>query len=815
MKPYESFMKKIGTLILLSSLALCQSISEKTKDMKKLPGYFNMYWDDSTGKLWIEIKNFDSEFLYVNSLTAGVGSNDIGLDRGQLGDQRIVSFKRYGPKVLLIQPNYSYRANTLDKKEKESVADGFARSALWGFKVEAEQSGKVLVDATQFFLQDSHGIIDRLKSRKMGNYKVDNSRSTINMPGTMNFKKNTNVETIITYVGMSPGKFVRQVTPSPKAITVRLHHAFVELPNKDYTPREHDPRAGFYPLSFQDYSVPLDESIYIRYIQRHRLEKKDPTLNKSKPVKPIIYYVDPGVPEPIRSAMIESGKWWNDAFEEIGYDDAFQIKILPEGAHPMDVRYNMIHWVHRATRGWSYGGAVIDPRTGEIIKGNVSLGSLRLRQDYLIATGLMAPYKNENTVPSAMRELALARIRQLVAHEIGHTIGIQHNFLASTFGRASVMDYPHPTLNLNSNNELEWENAYDVGIGEWDKLAVEFGYQHFPEGTDEKQALDKILQKGIKSGITYITDSDARPIGSAHPGSHLWDNGSDPIDELENLINIRDVSLQRFGENNIRYGQPYSDLGDVLVPIYFLHRYQIEAAGKIVGGLNYTYALRGDGQMISQMLEPQEQLRSLKTLIKTLQPDFLTLDERILNLIPPRAAGRGRTRESFRSKTGLTFDGVSLAETAVDMSCKMLFNHERAARLVEYNARDDKQPGLDKVLSLILENTLLSKAPKGLKGEVKRASDFVILDHLLNLAVNPDAATSVQSITMLQVKTLSSSLLRSNPKDPRERGHKDMLSKRIESFFDNPYTFKKIIVPKAPPGSPIGSNIQCSQDDLN
>jgi hypothetical protein len=809
-------VKKMLGLALLTNFLISANITEKTQKMEKMPGYINMYWDEAEGKVFLEISKLDDELLYVNSLTGGLGSNDIGLDRGQLGSKgRVVYFHKVGKKILLIESNYGFRASTKDPMEKRAVQDAFAQSAIWGFKVIAEQRSKYLIDATDFILRDSHGVVDRLRSRKMGNFKIDKSRSVLYKNGTMNFRNNTELESMVTFTGSGAGQYVRQVSPNPKALTLRMHHSFIKLPDDNYQPRKHDPRSGYFPMSYQDYAVPLDDSIHKYFITRHRLKKKNPNAVKSDVVKPIVYYIDPGVPEPVKTAMIESGMWWNQAFEAIGYENAFQVKILPKGAHPMDVRYNMIHWVHRATRGWSYGGAVIDPRTGEIIKGNVSLGSLRLRQDYLIATGLMAPYKNENTVPSAMRELALARIRQLVAHEIGHTIGIQHNFLASTFGRASVMDYPHPTLNLNSNNELEWENAYDVGIGEWDKLAVEFGYQHFPEGTDEKQALDKILQKGIKSGITFITDSDARPIGSAHPGSHLWDNGSDPIDELENLINIRDVSLQRFGENNIRYGQPYSDLGDVLVPIYFLHRYQIEAAGKIVGGLNYTYALRGDGQMISQMLEPEEQLRSLKTLIKTLQPDFLTLDERILNLIPPRAAGRGRTRESFRSKTGLTFDGVSLAETAVDMSCKMLFNHERAARLVEYNARDDKQPGLDKVLSLILENTLLSKAPKGLKGEVKRASDFVILDHLLNLAVNPDAATSVQSITMLQVKTLSSSLLRSNPKDPRERGHKDMLSERIESFFDNPYTFKKIIVPKAPPGSPIGSNIQCSQDDLN
>ena len=804
-------MKKLLLLLIVSGMILSDSISNKTKDMEKLSGYFNMYWDSSSGKLWLEINDFDKEFLYVNSLTAGIGSNDIGLDRGQLGNERIVFFKRIGPKVLMMQPNYTYRALTTDKKEKQSVAEGFAKSTLWGFEVAAEESGKVLVDATEFFMQDAHGVINRLKSRKMGSYKVDISRSSIYLPGTMNFPKNTNVETMLTYTGNNPGNYVRQVTPTPTAITVRLHHSFIQLPDKNYSTRKHDPRAGFYPLYFQDYSADLDESIYTRYIQRHRLEKVNPSAQISKAKKPIVYYVDPGVPEPIRTAMIESGKWWNDAFSAAGYEDAFQIKMLPDGAHPMDVRYNMIHWVHRATRGWSYGGWVSDPRTGEIIKGNVSLGSLRLRQDYLIAAGLLAPYEDESRIPSAMREIALARIKQLVAHEIGHTIGIQHNFLASSLGRASVMDYPHPTLTLNSSNEIEWMDAYDSGIGDWDKISVAYGYQDFPDGIDEDKALEEIIQNGIRQGITFITDQDARPIGSAHPASHLWDNGKDAVEELNNLIQIRKVALERFGENNIRYGQPYSDLGDVLVPIYLLHRYQIEAASKIIGGLNYSYALRGDGQLVTAMLQSDHQLKSLDALLETMQPEFLTLNENLLKLIPPRASGRGKTRESFQSKTGVTFDGISLAETAAHMTSKMLFNHQRAARLVEYHSRDKNQPGLERVIDIILNNTLFKKTPKGLQGEIKRSVDFVVIDHLMNLAVNENTSPAVQSIAMYKINELDKKFMRKNAKGSRAEAHRDMIKKRLENFIEQPDSFKPMEIPNAPPGSPIGLTAQCSQ----
>ena len=808
-------MKKIILFISIFGFIYSNSITEKTKSMKKMDGYLNMFWDNNSGKLWLEISDFDQEFLYVNSLMAGMGSNDVGLDRGQLGNSRIVYFHRIGPKILLIQPNYRYRANTDDEKEKASVADGFAKSTIWGFKVEEEENGKVLVDATDFFLNDAHGIVSRLKRQKMGNYKVDKSRSAIHLPATMNFPKNTEVEALMTYTGTNPGSFVRQVTPTPNAITMRIHHSFLELPDNNYKPREHDPRAGYGAISFQDYAVPLDESIYIKYIRRHRLEKKNPRSRKSEAVEPIIYYVDPGVPEPVKTAMLESGLWWNQAFEAAGYKDAFQVKILPDGAHPMDARYNMIHWVHRATRGWSYGSSIDDPRTGEIIKGNVSLGSLRLRQDYLIATGLLAPYKNGDKIPNHMRELALSRVRQLVAHEIGHTIGLSHNFISSANDRASVMDYPHPTVSLDNNGNVEWRNAYDEGIGEWDKVTIRYGYQDFPEGTNEKEALEKIIQDGIRRGYTFITDQDARPLGSAHPTAHLWDNGKDPITELDNLMRVRKVALENFGENNIRYGQPYSDIEDVLVPIYLLHRYQIEGASKVVGGLNFSYALRGDGQFITKFVDPNFQMAALDGLINTLQPEALTLREELLKLIPPRAAGRGRTRESFNSRTSVTFDGVSLAETAANLTSRVLFHPARATRLVEYHARDNNQPGLEKVLNKIIDGSINRTAPKGLAGEVKRNVDFIVLDHLMNLAINKEASPAVNSITMESVSLLNEQLKRSRGKTSRDKAHLNMLQKKINIFLDEPNKFDPIKVPSAPPGSPIGSEFGCSFDDIS
>lgn len=804
-------MKKIMVSILFLSFVISGEYETKLKEMKPIPGYINMHWEEKTGKLWLNISRFDEEFLYVNSLMSGIGSNDIGLDRGQLGNSRIVYFHRIGPKVLLVQPNYRFRANSNNLSEKRAVAEGFAQSILWGFKVEFESKGSVLVDATDFFLRDAHGIISRLENLKQGKYKTDSSRSAIFLPGTINFSKNTEVEAILTYTGTKPGTYLRQVTPTPQAITVRLHHSFIELPDENYTPRKFDPRSGFYPLEYRDYAAPMDESVTVRNITRHRLRKANPEAKISEAVEPIVYYIDPGVPEPLLTAMLEGGRWWNQAFVSIGYKNAFQVKVLPEGAHPMDVRYNMIHWVHRATRGWSYGASVSDPRTGEIIKANVSLGSLRVRQDYLIVEGLLAPYKNRGDIPSAMKELALARLKQLVAHEIGHTLGLAHNYLASVKNRASVMDYPHPMITLTDDGNIFLENAYADGIGAWDKISIAYGYQDFPEGTDETQALQAIIQDGISEGLTFITDQDARPLGSAHPGAHLWDNGSDPVEELSNLLSVRQRALSRFGKNNIRFGAPFSSIQDVLVPIYLYHRYQIKAAAKVLGGLNYSYALRGDGQLVTSFIPKQKQMEALNQLLITLKPETLTLTESLLTLLPPRAFGYSRTRESFKSRTGVTFDAISLAESAAGLTCQLLFHSERAERLVQYNSRDINQPGLDIVLQTIIDKTILTPTPSGLKGEIKRAVDFVVMDHLLKLENNTKSSTAVKSITMGRIKELQSSLkkLTKKTRAPRDKVHYGFLLDRVNRYLDNPDSFEMTPTLSPPPGSPIGAGYQC------
>ncbi len=806
-------MYKVKLTFAFFILAITFSFS-KPNGLDKFKGFFNFSYDESKDKIFLEVDKLDYEFLYIGSLASGVGSNDIGLDRGQLGLEKLVKFVKKGNKLLLIEPNLNYRAQTENSSEKKSVEQAFAKSVIFGFEIIESKKHYYLIDFTPFLLYDRHGVSKRLRDLKQGSYKVDKSKSAIEIFNTKAFPENVEFEAMLTFSGEAKGSMIRSVAPDPDNISVVQHHSFIKLPDDNYKPRKFDPRSGAISISFMDYSTPIDKPITKKFVIRHRLEKKNPELEISEAVEPIIYYLDPGTPEPVKSALLEGGRWWNQAYESIGFKDAFQVKMLPEGADPLDCRYNVIQWVHRSTRGWSYGASVVDPRTGEIIKGHVSLGSLRIRQDYMIAQALTKePFASENN-NNKMMELAVARIRQLSAHEIGHTIGFAHNFAASTNDRASVMDYPHPLVNL-IDDKIVFDDAYDTGIGDWDKVTVAYSYSDFRPNQNEDFELNKILENSTSDGLRFISDYDARSIDGSHAYAHLWDNGETAYSGLDKVIEIRKKAIENFSEYNVPEGTPNSVLEDVFVPLYFFHRYQTEATVKLIGGMDYNYSLVGDNQQDFFYIERVNQLKALNSLLRTLDPDFLAIPKEKLQLFPPRAFGFPRTRESFKSNLGVAFDPFSVAETSAEMTLSLILRPKRLNRLILQHSLDNSNLSLDELYDLISKKTIfqnssdITELNDSYQEEIQHIVNTTFLKNIFNVVNSSSSYSRLKSISNEFIRKISSELSSKSRKDDKLSKYYNYYLEMISNFHKDPKEYEIIDSLKIPDGSPIGTE-NCS-----
>ncbi len=783
------------------------TIEEKTRDMTAMRGFFNLFWEESTGKLYWEIAELDTEFLYQISMGSGLGSNPIGIDRGQLRGTHVLEATRIGPRVLLMEPNYRYRARSDNPTEVQAVRDAFAPSVHWGFDVAAETDGRVLVDATSFFLRDARGVANQIAQRNQGRFQLDANRSALHLPAIRSFPENTEVEAILTFTSDNPGGLVRGVAATGGAITLRQHHSLVRLPDDGYRTRTADPRVGVNGPTVYDYAKPIDEDTRLRWVARHRLQKRNPGPEPSEAVEPIVYYVDPGTPEPVRSALIEGASWWNDAFEAAGFIDAFRVEVLPDGVDPQDVRYNMIHWTHRRTRGYSYGSTVTDPRTGEIIRGVVNLGSLRLRQDYLLGKGMVPPfaggtasadgqpvfdqgwdgdedapyyescglsfapdfeYLSQVANESDAVEMALARVRQLSAHEVGHTLGFPHNYMASAFGRESVMDYPAPLVEIDGAGNLDLSNAYVPRIGEYDKLSVNWLYRDFPPGTNEEEALYQIAQEGVDRGLIYMGHRNNNFIGAGHQFASVWDNGSNLVDHLKLEIRVREIGLERFGTDVIRPGEPLSLLEYVLLPLYMHHRFQLRSAVQTLGGADYRYAVKGDGQTPFTIISGEEQRDALETVLSTLTVDFLALPEDLVAMIPPPAY-RYNEGEAFPGHTELLFDPLAAAEAAANFSVGELLHPQRMARLVVYGSMGD-YPDLEEVVDRIVEATWKARAPgNAYRAQVHQVIQRAVADRLMLEASSDRNPASVRAVLADRLNRLAEGIEAQSSRSPHER----------------------------------------------
>lgn len=784
-------------------------IATVTRGSEHIAGFFDVYRDTVKGRVLLGINEFDKPFLLISSLPWGVGSNDIGLDRGQSGASHLVEFRRVGPRVLLVEDNTHFRAVSPNPDEALSVRQAFAESVLWAGDIIGENkggNGRVVIDVSSLLASDRHGVARQLGQTGQGKYEIDDKRSAV-LPGdAKSFPDNTELEAILTFKGPGEAEYVRDVSPDPESISVRQHLSMVRLPDAGFKTRPYHPGSGGFSIAYYDYAQPLSSSLEVRLQPHFRLDKTDPDARLSPVKKPIVFYLDRGAPEPVRSALLEGANWWQSAFEKAGYKNAFRVELLPEGVDPMDVRYSLITWAHRFTRGWSYGGAIIDPRTGEIIKGSVTLGSQRVRQDILIAESLLAPYDKSNAteLKNEAEQMALARVRQLAAHEVGHALGFAHNFAASRQGNGSVMDYPHPLLKLDAGGVIHLDHAYGVGVGPWDDFIVAHAYEQFAPDA-EKAALATMRADIAKAGFRYLSDGDARGAGDAEIDALLWDSGADSLATFDSLLAVRRKALENFSIGVLPPERQAGELEARLVPVYLLHRYQTEAVARLLGGSSYAYSEASDDQAGTQSVAPDRQRAALDRLIETVSAEQLAFPAHVLDLLTPPANEYTRSREYFTTRMSPLFDPMAAVEAAVAQTTTFLFAPERLNRLSWQHARNADEPGVAEMLDAVFRGTWQrgSMSPNLPAGEaVQTSANWVVLDALLHALDDGRLHAQVDAQVRASLQAWQRSLAKSGG-DGRDAASRSEAASLIGKYLQDPTSVKLRPLPVIPPGSPI------------
>ncbi len=792
-----------------------KSLQDVTQGLAAQPGFIDLWRDTAQGRVLLGVSALDQPFLLMSSLPYALGSNDVGLDRRQSGEVKLVRFQKHGNRLFLVQDNTRYVAASADADERAAVAESFAGAVLWAGDILASDGARHLVDFSSFLLADQHGVAARLAETRQGGYSVDPKRSAVLAADAKVFPGNVEMEALLTFQGPGQGEWVKQVAADPASLTMRQHISMVRLPDGGYRPRAYHPQSGGFDTGYMDFATPLASSLDVRWQVRHRLEKTVPGEAASPVKKPIVYYVDRGAPEPVRNALLEGARWWATAFEKAGFKDAYRVELLPEGADPMDVRYNIITWTHRATRGWSYGNALAHPLTGEIIRGAVTLGSQRVRQDILIAESLLAPYgaNGKDGAPSDGRErlaeqMALARLRQLAAHEVGHTLGFAHNFAASRHGNGSVMDYPHPVLKLDAQGNVDLDGAYGAGLGRWDDYIVRHVYGEF--AGDEQAALAQLRREAQAAGLTYVGDADARSPGAAHPHGLLWDFGPDIVQSWDSLSAVRKRALDGFSFNVLPDGRQAGEIEARLVPVYLLQRYQAEGLARLVAGGEFDYAAVADIRAGAarggvRPVPPATQRAALERLAATLKAEYLALPPHVLDAMTPPSQGYERNREYFATRMGGLFDALSAAEAAAAHTASFLLDPGRLNRLAWQHARDARQPGVAEVLALLLQRTWRrDTVPAALAGgeAVQLAANWVLLDTLLHTLNGAKLHAGVDA----EVRTALGQLagwLEKNPGKGVTAASRREAATLVRAYLRDPRSVTLRALPPVPPGAPI------------
>ena len=791
-----------------------KSYEDVVGPLKRQDGLLPVFVDRARGHIYIQLPPPDADgvsgrFLYLTALKTGLGSAPVGLDRARVGETRILVFRRLGSKVIAEYENPRFRAVGAPPAEQDAARDSFAYSTVWAGDVAATTpDGGTLVDISKFLTRDVFDAPDALKDAGEKGYKLAADLSFADPAATKVFPENLEFEGRVTFTSDTPGEEVSNIVPYPKLFTLVVRHSLVKLPEPGFKPRQWDPRVGGFSTEVVDYAAPLGQDIVYRLANHFRLEKVDPTAPRSRVKKPIVFYIDRAAPEPIRTALVEGVNWWAKAFDAAGYIDAFHAEVMPEGADPLDVRYNVVNWIDRATRGWSYGQSIVDPRTGEIIKGSVLLGSLRVRQDMLIFEGLVGAREVGSGGPNDPVRVALARIRQLGAHEVGHALGFTHNFAGSTQDRASVMDYPPPRIKL-TDGRIDLSDAYGVGVGKWDDFTIDWLYGDVPDGEAGRRALDAKVRAMQASGLRYVTDADSRPLGAAQPWGNLWDDGADPVAELNRLMQVRRVAIANFGLNALRPDEATAQLRRKYVPIYLLHRYQLDATSKLVAGVDFPYSVASDAQPQAVPVPATTQRAALRALLATLQPDVLDTPERLIPLLSVGESGERDRQfdiEVMAGAGGPVFDPLMAADIAGGLAMDALLAPDRLNRLVDQHRRDAKMPGVDEIVSGLIATCFASAPDKGRFADIRRRVQYRLVLDLEQTVRNPNVSPEAEAAIGAHLKALASRLRASSP-DPTERAHRDYLltlmtdRKRLEALLASPH-----LKPEVPPGMPIGED---------
>ncbi|HYC51687.1 MAG TPA: zinc-dependent metalloprotease [Gemmatimonadaceae bacterium] len=783
-----------------ASAQVAATINSKTTGFERRDGFIPAYVDAKSGKLLLELPRDSMRALLLISQATGLGSNPIGIDRGASADDHVVRFEREGDRVLVIFENWRYRGAANNGDHQRSVAEAFPPSTIAALPILADERGSLLVDATDFAVRDWTDVSGRLARSQQGNYALARDRSGINRALTRGFADNTEIDVNLTYaVSGRPGGIVGQIVPDGRAFTLRQHLTLHRLPDDNYRPRAIDPRVGYFGITFHDFSRPIQQPLQVRWIARHRLERIDPSNPNSPFREPIVYYIDRGIPEPVRTATVEGAKFWEEAFNQAGLRGAFRVELLPEGADPLDARYNVVQWINRNERGWSVGGSLGDPRTGEILKGMARLDSHRARTDYNLYAGLMGA-----AASPADTAFVLARVRQVTAHEIGHTLGMAHNYIASTYERGSLMDYPPPRVRLTANGEIDISAAYDAGPGEYDVWAVRWGYGIFPPAT-ERDSLNAIVAEGVRRGFLYLSDGDARPEFASDPRTNLWDDAATPSEFLRHQMDVRRVAMRRFGLRNIRPGEPIAMLQERFAPVYFMHRFALNSLAKTIGGMEYSNPVAGDAQQATRPIPRAQQLAALRQLLRALQPEELTIPDTVLTLMVPGAGGVTPAVELFGSRTRPAFDELGAARTLSQMVVDMLLQRERAARLVMFATRSGPQLTLPALIDSLIDATFQPTRTTPKAAAIQRTTQRAVVDRMILLAADSLASPEVRGIVELKLAELRSrARARSATGTVEERAHWMAISRDIDRWTENrevPSLTPSLI---APPGDPFG-----------